>query len=155
MDEYRLKTISRDIFAGTCGGIVVTLVGHPFDTLKVRLQTQPIKQPLYHGLVDCFQKTLKWEGLGGFYKGVMSPLAGQMGFRALMFLGYAEAKRLLSDNQTKPLVATDYFLAGGMGWGIGAAIECPIDLLKSQMQVQIIKVCKHTKQTNTQITLLF
>jgi hypothetical protein len=29
------------------GGIAVTLVGHPFDTLKVRLQTQPVDKPLY------------------------------------------------------------------------------------------------------------
>lgn len=29
------------------GGISVTLVGHPFDTLKVRLQTQPTNPPIY------------------------------------------------------------------------------------------------------------
>lgn len=29
------------------GGIAVTLVGHPFDTVKVRLQTQPIDKPIY------------------------------------------------------------------------------------------------------------
>lgn len=29
------------------GGISVTLVGHPFDTLKVRLQTQPMDKPIY------------------------------------------------------------------------------------------------------------
>jgi solute carrier family 25 carnitine/acylcarnitine transporter 20/29 len=58
----RAKVIARDIFAGTVAGVTVTLVGHPFDTLKVRLQTQPTNPPLYNGLVDCFQKTLKWEG---------------------------------------------------------------------------------------------
>ena len=46
------------------------LVGHPFDTLKVRLQTQPVHNPVYNGLWDCFVKTMKWEGLGGLYKGV-------------------------------------------------------------------------------------
>jgi hypothetical protein len=29
------------------GGIAVTLVGHPFDTVKVRLQTQPSVNPVY------------------------------------------------------------------------------------------------------------
>jgi solute carrier family 25 (mitochondrial carnitine/acylcarnitine transporter), member 20/29 len=51
-------------------GIAGCLVGHPFDTLKVRLQTQPVDKPVYRGLVDCFVKTLKWEGIGGLYKGV-------------------------------------------------------------------------------------
>ena len=67
------------------GGLSVTLVGHPFDTLKVRLQTQPANPPIYRnaksmfvrsvrrsvvldGLVDCFKKTIQWEGLGGLYK---------------------------------------------------------------------------------------
>ena len=39
--------LAKDVFAGTCGGISVTLVGHPFDTLKVRLQTQPTTNPIY------------------------------------------------------------------------------------------------------------
>ena len=46
------------------------LVGHPFDTLKVRLQTQPVHNPVYKGLWDCVVKTLKWEGIGGLYSGV-------------------------------------------------------------------------------------
>jgi hypothetical protein len=29
------------------GGIAVTMVGHPFDTVKVRLQTQPSANPVY------------------------------------------------------------------------------------------------------------
>ena len=40
-----------------------------FD-FQVRLQTQPIVNPVYNGLADCFIKTLKWEGIGGLYKGV-------------------------------------------------------------------------------------
>lgn len=36
--------------------------GHPFDTLKVRLQTQP-SPPIYRNAVDCFQKLVKAEGV--------------------------------------------------------------------------------------------
>lgn len=43
----RLKQVLRDVFAGTMGGISVTMVGHPFDTIKVRLQTQPMDKPIY------------------------------------------------------------------------------------------------------------
>ena len=39
--------VVKDVVAGTCGGVSVTLVGHPFDTLKVRLQTQSQAKPLY------------------------------------------------------------------------------------------------------------
>lgn len=73
------------------GGIAVTMVGHPFDTLKIRLQTQPIDKPIYSmhacgervggaqethdcmhshtdGMIDCARKTIQWEGVGGLYK---------------------------------------------------------------------------------------
>lgn len=35
------KRLLVDIGSGVCAGIAVTFVGHPFETLKVRLQTQP------------------------------------------------------------------------------------------------------------------
>ena len=41
------QKLAKDVFAGTCGGISVTLVGHPFDTIKVRLQTQSATNPMY------------------------------------------------------------------------------------------------------------
>ncbi len=43
----------KDVAAGTAGGIAVVCVGHPFDTLKVLLQTQPTDKPLYNGVVDA------------------------------------------------------------------------------------------------------
>lgn len=27
-------------------------------------------------MTDCIKKTIKWEGIGGFYKGFISPLWG-------------------------------------------------------------------------------
>jgi len=128
-----------DIFAGTVGGFAVTLVGHPFDTLKIRLQTQPSDKPIYTGLKDCFLKTIKWEGPKGLYKGMSSPLLGQMFFRAFMFLSYQQAKILLSFGNTRKLTTKDYFICGGMGWGIGTIAECPIDFCKTQLQIEIIK----------------
>ena len=65
-----LRQTFNNLLSGTTAGISVVLVGFPFDTLKVRLQTQPVHNPIYKGLADCFIKTLKWEGIGGLYKGV-------------------------------------------------------------------------------------
>lgn len=138
-NRSRLQQSCVDIFAGTIAGINVTLVGHPFDTLKIRLQTQPQDKPVYSGLIDCFQKTIKWEGISGLYKGVASPIVGQMFFRAILFWAYGESKRILSNNNTKKLENYQYFIAGGIAWTFGALAECPIDFFKTQMQIQIIK----------------
>jgi len=130
----------KDIFAGTLAGINVTLVGHPFDTLKVRLQTQPQQNPLYKGLIDCLTKTIKWEGVGGLYSGVASPLIGQMFFRTALFFSFGETKRQLAMiRHDGKLRKSDFFLAGGFSWGIGSLIECPVDVFKTQLQIQIIK----------------
>jgi solute carrier family 25 carnitine/acylcarnitine transporter 20/29 len=133
-----LKSVVADIAAGTLAGINVTLVGHPFDTLKVRLQTQPQSSKVYTGLIDCFQKTIKWEGVTGLYKGVMSPILGQIFFRTALFLSHGESKRYFV-RDGKDLQLYHYFLAGSIGWGMGTIVECPIDVIKSQLQVQIIK----------------
>lgn len=131
--------MSKDIIAGTCGGIVVTLIGHPFDTLKVRLQAQSIANPVYSGLGDCFKQTVSKEGLKGLYKGMSSPLVGQMGFRATLFTSFAQSKQYLSNQGTTALSQPEFFLAGGMTGAVVSFAEGPIDFYKSQMQVQAIK----------------
>lgn len=138
-ERSRSTKMFVDIFAGTIAGINVTLVGHPFDTLKVRLQTQPQDKPIYNGVVDCFKKTVKWEGPTGLYTGVQSPLIGSMFFRANMFFAYGEAKRFFSKNNEKKMKTIEYYYSGAIAWGWGVIVECPIDVFKTQMQIQIIK----------------
>ncbi|KAL4421587.1 hypothetical protein ABPG75_010878 [Micractinium tetrahymenae] len=132
----------KDSFAGTVGGVAVTLVGHPFDTVKVRLQTQPTTNPIYSGAIDCVRKTLQWEGIGGLYKGVTSPLAGQMFFRATLFSAFGASKRWLAtnpDGTTRALTTADYFKAGFITGAAAAFTESPIDFYKSQIQVQMVR----------------
>jgi len=104
---------AKDVFAGTCGGVTVTLLGHPFDTVKVLLQTQSSKNPVYSGAVDAASKVIKAEGVGGLYRGVTSPLAGQMFFRATLFFAYARAKEFVGVSPDDPL---SYAKAGAMAW---------------------------------------
>lgn len=137
-----LKKFLKDVVAGTCGGISVTLVGHPFDTLKVRLQTQSVTNPIYSGVIDCARKTVQWEGLGGLYKGVTSPLMGQMFFRASLFSAFGSSKRWLAtnaDGSPRELQWIDFYKAGAMTGFVAAFTEGPIDFYKSQLQVQIIR----------------
>lgn len=45
---------------------------NPFDVVSTRLYSQKVvngQGALYSGVADCFQKTLKAEGLPGFFKG--------------------------------------------------------------------------------------
>ncbi|ELU10091.1 hypothetical protein CAPTEDRAFT_167531 [Capitella teleta] len=140
-DHSFMQRTTKNIASGTIGGIVNCLVGHPFDTLKVRLQTQPVHNPVYNGLVDCFMKTMKWEGIGGLYKGVGSPLVGQMVFRATLFSSFYQVCSWLgqADRPGHRLTTPEYFL-GGFYTGLCASfVETPIDLFKTKLQIQIIR----------------
>ncbi|VDM21996.1 unnamed protein product, partial [Wuchereria bancrofti] len=49
--------ILKNFVAGGVGGAFCVAMGHPFDTVKVRLQTMPKllpgARPLYAGALDC------------------------------------------------------------------------------------------------------
>ena len=65
----------RDFVAGGVGGVCAVLVGHPFDLVKVRLQTA--EKGVYSGAMDVVRKTVAREGpIKGLYAGVSAPLVG-------------------------------------------------------------------------------
>ena len=51
----------RSLTAGGVGGVCAVLVGHPFDLVKVRLQTS--ERGVYTGAIDVVRKTVAREGL--------------------------------------------------------------------------------------------
>src|SRR2546421_10945333 len=65
----------RSFSAGAVGGFCAVIVGHPFDLVKVRLQTA--EKGVYNGAIDVVRKTIAKEGLArGIYAGVSAPLVG-------------------------------------------------------------------------------
>ena len=51
----------RSLAAGAAGGVCAVVVGHPFDLVKVRLQTA--EKGVYSGAMDVVRKTVAREGL--------------------------------------------------------------------------------------------
>lgn len=57
--------VFTNFVAGGVGGAFTVVVGHPFDTVKVRLQTMTsvgTGTPMYNGTFDCFKKTVARDG---------------------------------------------------------------------------------------------
>ncbi|KAK2185528.1 hypothetical protein NP493_231g01005 [Ridgeia piscesae] len=82
--------------AGCSAGCVSSLVVTPIDVVKTRLQTltKVTGERQYTGVVDCFTKTWRYEGLRAFFKGgfcrimVIAPLFGIA--QVVYYLGIAE-----------------------------------------------------------------
>ncbi|KAK3117292.1 mitochondrial ornithine carrier protein [Teratosphaeriaceae sp. CCFEE 6253] len=131
----------QDIGFGSIAGTVGKVVEYPFDTIKVRLQSQPDHLPLrYTGPLDCFRQSLHQDGLRGLYRGVSAPLAGAAAETACLFWSYSAAQGLLKqtlvkvgDGEELPLSAL--VTAGAMSGGLTATILTPIELVKCRMQV--------------------
>lgn len=62
-----LSDRARSLIASAVGGFCAAFFSMPFDTVKSRLQSSHLKK--YKGMVDCFTKIAREEGLTRFYRG--------------------------------------------------------------------------------------
>ena len=140
----------KDIIFGSVAGILGKVVEYPFDTVKVRLQSQPDHLPLrYTGPLDCFRQSLAEGGVRGLYRGVSAPLAGAGAETASLFWSYEVAKKALvasgmvaaaqehDGNSEADLPLPALITAGAMSGGLTSLILTPIELVKCRMQVPL------------------
>ncbi|KAF2024617.1 mitochondrial carnitine/acylcarnitine carrier protein [Setomelanomma holmii] len=134
----------RGFVAGVFSGIAKLSVGHPFDTVKVRLQTTEKSQ--FRGPLDCLLQTVRKEGVTGLYKGATPPLVGWMFMDSVMLGSLSVYRRVLNDNFFNPrkssrseqgkLPVMGHALAGTMaGWTV-SFIAAPVEHIKARLQIQ-------------------
>lgn len=135
-DGVRPTTALVDFLAGTVGGVASLVAGHPFDTIKTRLQAQshapalriqhasaavnassPLLQPTaiptyhYKSSIDALRRIIAEERFFGLYKGVTSPMLGVAVMNASIFGIYGLALRQLQGTDDKSSLQ-DVFIAG-------------------------------------------
>ncbi|ODV89234.1 hypothetical protein CANCADRAFT_148477 [Tortispora caseinolytica NRRL Y-17796] len=122
--------------AGAFSGMSKLLVGHPFDTIKVRMQTAPSGQ--FTGSLDCFLQTIRKEGPAALYKGTTPPLLGWMVMDSVMLGSYHNYKQCFKKylyNDTEiPLLAQG--VAGMLGGWTVSLVAAPVEHIKARLQVQ-------------------
>jgi len=126
--------------SGGFGGICTVVTGHPLDTIKVRLQTQPIpeagQRPLYEGTFDCAKKTVQREGFKGLYKGMTAPLTGVAPIFAMSFFGFGLGKRLQQSSSDQQLNNVQLFGAGAFSGVFTTTVMAPGERIKCLLQIQ-------------------
>lgn len=86
----------KGFVAGIFSGIAKLTVGHPFDTIKVRLQTTDSTR--FSGPLQCVTQTVRREGIRGLYKGATPPLVGWMFMDSIMMGSLTVYRRLLAEH---------------------------------------------------------
>jgi len=134
-DKKLIPSNIRGILSGTASGVAKLVVGHPFDTLKVRLQTEG-GYGRFRGFTHCVTETLKTEGIRGLYKGGTPPLIGWGIVDSVMVGVYAATKRALGETSTNQLPISNILLAGMIGGWASVIVVTPIEGVKARLQVQ-------------------
>uniref|UniRef100_A0A3Q1EL82 Mitochondrial carnitine/acylcarnitine carrier protein-like n=1 Tax=Acanthochromis polyacanthus TaxID=80966 RepID=A0A3Q1EL82_9TELE len=139
----------KNFVAGGFGGACLLLAGHPLDTIKVRLQTQPkaAQYVLYTGTYDCLRKTVSKEvhsqrttkkSQTNTQKVTQTTLklTENVPSSGLYFLTYEYLKHFLTpEGQSVSQLSTPkILLAGGVAGILNWTIALPPDVLKSNFQ---------------------
>lgn len=157
-----LENAFKEITFGAIGGMTGKLLEYPFDTVKVRLQSQPDHLPLrYTGPLDCFKQSFKSEGISGLYRGLSAPLLGAAAENASLFVAYEVAQSAIwatampkdqleahkrrreieaKGGKAPELPLWALLLAGSASGAVTSLILTPIELIKCRMQVPLNNV---------------
>ncbi|XP_062502694.1 mitochondrial basic amino acids transporter-like isoform X2 [Corticium candelabrum] len=83
----RFRAVSAIVSGGTTG-MLCWLSTYPFDVVKSRIQADGIdgKHTRYNGIIDCFRKSYREEGLAVFGRGLLSCLIRAFPVNAATFL---------------------------------------------------------------------
>ncbi|OJJ53295.1 hypothetical protein ASPSYDRAFT_522716 [Aspergillus sydowii CBS 593.65] len=131
----------KDIVFGSVAGMIGKVIEYPFDTVKVRLQSQPDHLPLrYNGPLDCFRQSFQAEGLRGLYRGISAPMAGAAVENSCLFFSYRVVQDILRAtcySSTEPLPYSALLFSGAASGSITSLALTPIELIKCKMQVPL------------------
>lgn len=144
----------KDIVFGSTAGILGKFVEYPFDTVKVRLQSQPSipGQPRLRGPVDAFRAAFRApEGpIRSLYRGISAPLLGAAIETSSLFFSYRIAQDIIiasspslkqqkASGDGKVELPFSYLLGCGAASGaFTSLLLTPIELIKCKMQVPIV-----------------
>ncbi|KAJ2130044.1 hypothetical protein GGF48_002172, partial [Coemansia sp. RSA 921] len=143
MALYENRTLASAITAAVSG----MLVGYPFDSLKTRMQTHH-----YPSLLACARRSIAEEGVRGLYRGLVPPLLTASAAKSLSFSVFEQIKLWLRNHDpyinggsklgmpnfqrtTVGSVALTAAVSGSISGAVIAALCCPLELVKVQMQL--------------------
>ena len=113
--------------AASASGCAATLLGHPLDCLKVRMQAEQQSSALQTAL-----RMLKQDGVAAFARGMGPPLLNAVLMNTAMFVVFAECRR-----RTAALGDVAGALASGAFAGVATAtLSTPFDYVKIQAQLR-------------------
>jgi len=121
----------HDFVAGGVAGSASVVVGHPMDTLKVRMQTAKGKPSIASLAIGS-----KYGGPASLFRGVAAPLSAACAVNAIIFSSYGWSSRLYEEYSPRNDPNLKAFTCGSFAGLIQALIICPMEHVKCRLQIQ-------------------
>lgn len=96
------ESLATMLVSGGLAGVASWVCCYPLDVVKSRLQAQTFP-PRYRGVVDCFRKSVREEGLPVLWRGLGTAVARAFVVNGAIFSAYELALRLLVGNNGQRL----------------------------------------------------
>jgi Mitochondrial carrier protein len=130
VDPVKEVSVLHDLFAGGVAGSMSVIVGHPFDTIKVRLQTSS----------SATMASIFAGGSGSLFRGMAAPLSTAAMVNAIIFAAYGTSSRwwdlylpLKLDHEHDPWYKS--LVCGSFAGFCQALVICPMEHLKCRLQM--------------------
>ncbi|CCD22598.1 uncharacterized protein NDAI_0A04420 [Naumovozyma dairenensis CBS 421] len=132
-NENSFKNAMSDILNGSIAGAFGKVIEYPFDTVKVRLQTQGSK--MFPTTWSCIKYTYNHEGvLKGFFQGIGSPIFGAALENATLFVSYNQSSMFL-ERHTNVSAMNNILISGAFAGSCASFVLTPVELIKCKLQV--------------------
>ena len=128
----------REFIAGQSSGWGLIVAGHPFDTLKVRLQSEGM-HGRFNGPIHCLVNTVKNEGFLGLYKGAFGPFLTQGLVNGWEFGIYAMLLNRMKDPGADRGTMGQQWIAGALAGLATFVVATPQESIKVRVQAQYTK----------------
>jgi len=131
------RDVTRDLFSASIGSVFCCYTGQPFDTIKVRMQTNP---SLYSGIFKTVNTTVSNEGVRALWKGAVPTAMGMILENAMAFGVNEFLKRAFPDPNKKTNERPDLlrpFLMGSVTGCCSATVLLPSEVIKAKTQVMV------------------
>ncbi|KAG2586071.1 mitochondrial arginine transporter BAC2-like [Panicum virgatum] len=101
------ESLATMLVSGGLAGVASWVCCYPLDVVKSRLQAQAFPAARYRGVVDCFRRSVREEGLPVLWRGLGTAVARAFVVNGAIFAAYELALRFLASDNGQTMVMED------------------------------------------------
>uniref|UniRef100_A0A672QB98 Calcium-binding mitochondrial carrier protein Aralar1-like n=1 Tax=Sinocyclocheilus grahami TaxID=75366 RepID=A0A672QB98_SINGR len=137
--KKKTTTTKNKFTLGSIAGATGATAVYPIDLVKTRMQNQRstgsfVGELMYKNSFDCAKKVLRYEGVFGFYRGLVPQLIGVAPEKAIkLTVNDFVRDKFTTKDDTIALAAE--ILAGGCAGGSQVIFTNPLEIVKIRLQV--------------------